>query len=189
MEGSAFLRWVSLSMKPRMWFEWVRWSKERLSELQQLLPVGIEMIPLFEQHQLVDRAISQFLVNLIASITTVIMALCLFMGWRAGVMVGAVLLLTVTGTIGIMAALGIELQRISLGAMMIAMGMLVDNAIVVTEGMITRIKAGRNSERIGRFGSGQHSLSATRRHHHWGGSVCTHWSVCRFNGRIPWLSI
>ena len=116
--------------------------EERLSELQQLLPVGIEMIPLFEQHQLVDRAISQFLINLIASITTVIMALCLFMGWRAGVMVGAVLLLTVTGTIGIMAALGIELQRISLGAMMIAMGMLVDNAIVVTEGMITRIKQG-----------------------------------------------
>ncbi len=116
--------------------------EERLSELQQLLPIGIEMIPLFEQHQLVDRAISQFLVNLIASITTVIMALCLFMGWRAGVMVGAVLMLTVTGTIGIMAALGIELQRISLGAMMIAMGMLVDNAIVVTEGMITRIKQG-----------------------------------------------
>ena len=116
--------------------------EERLSELQQLLPVGIEMIPLFEQHQLVDRAISQFLINLMASITTVIMALCLFMGWRAGVMVGAVLLLTVTGTIGIMAALGIELQRISLGAMMIAMGMLVDNAIVVTEGMITRIKQG-----------------------------------------------
>ncbi|MDC0573967.1 efflux RND transporter permease subunit [Luminiphilus sp.] len=116
--------------------------EERLSELQQLLPIGIEMIPLFEQHQLVDRAISQFLVSLIASITTVIMALCLFMGWRAGVMVGAVLMLTVTGTIGIMAALGIELQRISLGAMMIAMGMLVDNAIVVTEGMITRIKQG-----------------------------------------------
>ena len=116
--------------------------EERLSELQQLLPVGIEMIPLFEQHKLVDQTISQFLFNLIASVTTVIMALCLFMGWRAGVMVGAVLLLTVTGTIGIMAALGIELQRISLGAMMIAMGMLVDNAIVVTESMITRVKQG-----------------------------------------------
>ena len=114
----------------------------RLLELQQLLPVGIEMIPLFEQHRLVDRSIGQFLLNLTASITTVIAALCLFMGWRAGVMVGAVLLLTVTGTIGVMAAAGIELQRISLGAMMIAMGMLVDNAIVVTEGMITRIKQG-----------------------------------------------
>ena len=114
----------------------------RLLELQQLLPIGIEMIPLFEQHRLVDRSIGQFLLNLSASITTVIAALCLFMGWRAGVMVGAVLLLTVTGTIGVMAAAGIELQRISLGAMMIAMGMLVDNAIVVTEGMITRIKQG-----------------------------------------------
>ena len=114
----------------------------RLLELQQLLPIGIEMIPLFEQHRLVDRSIGQFLLNLTASITTVIAALCLFMGWRAGVMVGAVLLLTVTGTIGVMATSGIELQRISLGAMMIAMGMLVDNAIVVTEGMITRIKQG-----------------------------------------------
>jgi hypothetical protein len=66
----------------------------RLLELQQLLPVGIEMIPLFEQHRLVDRSIGQFLLNLTASITTVIAALCLFMGWRAGVMVGAVLLLT-----------------------------------------------------------------------------------------------
>ncbi len=117
--------------------------EQRLNALQASLPVGIEMIPLFEQHRLVDRSIKQFLINLSASITTVITALCLFMGWRAGVMVGAVLLLTVMGTIGIMAAGGIELQRISLGAMMIAMGMLVDNAIVVTEGMIIGIKQGR----------------------------------------------
>jgi multidrug efflux pump subunit AcrB len=116
--------------------------EQRLKALQQLLPVGIEMIPLFEQHRLVDRSISQFLLNLAASITTVIAALCLFMGWRAGVIVGAVLLLTVAGTVGIMASAGIELQRISLGAMMIAMGMLVDNAIVVTEGMMARIKQG-----------------------------------------------
>ncbi|MEK9989575.1 MAG: efflux RND transporter permease subunit, partial [Halieaceae bacterium] len=118
--------------------------EQRLNALQSLLPVGIEKIPLFEQHRLVDNAINQFLVNLAASVTTVIGALCLFMGWRAGVMVGAVLLMTVMGTIGTMAAAGIELQRISLGAMMIAMGMLVDNAIVVTEGMLTRIQHGNS---------------------------------------------
>ena len=118
--------------------------EQRLNTLQSLLPAGIEKIPLFEQHRLVDNAISQFLVNLAASVTTVIGALCLFMGWRAGVMVGAVLLMTVMGTIGVMAAAGIELQRISLGAMMIAMGMLVDNAIVVTEGMLTRIQHGNS---------------------------------------------
>ena len=118
--------------------------EQRLNALQSLLPAGIEKIPLFEQHRLVDNAINQFLVNLAASVTTVIGALCLFMGWRAGVMVGAVLLMTVMGTIGVMAAAGIELQRISLGAMMIAMGMLVDNAIVVTEGMLTRIQHGNS---------------------------------------------
>ena len=118
--------------------------EQRLQYLQQLLPVGVELIPLFEQHRLVDQSISQFLFNLAASVTTVIAALCLFMGWRAGFMVGTVLLLTVMGTIALMAAGGIELQRISLGAMMIAMGMLVDNAIVVAEGMVTGIQHGRS---------------------------------------------
>lgn len=119
--------------------------EQRLDSLQALLPLGIEKIPLFEQHRLVDNAINQFLINLAASVITVIGALCLFMGWRAGMMVGSVLLLTVMGTIGLMAAAGIELQRISLGAMMIAMGMLVDNAIVVTEGMLTRIQQGNSA--------------------------------------------
>lgn len=117
--------------------------EQRLNELQLLLPVGMQLKPLFEQHRVVDQAIDTFLVNLAASVSTVIGALCLFMGWRAGLMVGAVLLVTVFGTIAVMATVGIELQRISLGAMMIAMGMLVDNAIVVAEGMVTGIRTGQ----------------------------------------------
>ena len=103
-------------------------------------------------------------------------------------MVGAVLLLTVTGTIGIMAALGIELQRISLGAMMIAMGMLVDNAIVVTEGMITRIKQGETPRESAVSAVANDSLPTTGRYRHWCCRLCSHWSVSRFNGRIPRLS-
>lgn len=118
--------------------------ERRLGELQSLLPAGMELRPLFEQHHVVDQAIDTFLVNLAASVSTVIGALCLFMGWRAGFMVGAVLLVTVFGTIALMATAGIELQRISLGAMMIAMGMLVDNAIVVAEGMVTGIRTGQS---------------------------------------------
>ena len=64
------------------------------------------------------------------------------MGWRAGTVVGAALLLTVLGTIFIMSLAGIELQRISLGALMIAMGMLVDNGIVVAEGMVIGVRRG-----------------------------------------------
>jgi multidrug efflux pump subunit AcrB len=76
------------------------------------------------------------------SVATVVGALCLFMGWRAGAVVGSVLLLTVLGTICLMALLGIELQRISLGALMISMGMLVDNAIVIADGMVVGVQKG-----------------------------------------------
>jgi multidrug efflux pump subunit AcrB len=109
------------------------------------LPLGVEVHPIYRQHKVVSEAISQFLRNLMLSVATVVGALCLFMGWRAGTVVGSVLLLTVLGTICVMAFLGIELQRISLGALMIAMGMLVDNAIVVAEGMVIGVKRGLSS--------------------------------------------
>ena len=65
----------------------------------------------------------------------VVVVLALAMGWRAAVVVGVTLLLTVIGTVFFMAIFSIEMERISLGALIIAMGMLVDNAIVVAEGM------------------------------------------------------
>ena len=73
------------------------------------------------------------------------------MGWRSGVVVGAVLLVTVLGTILIMWLMNIQLQRISLGAMVIAMGMLVDNAIVVAEGMMLRMATGSTAKESASF--------------------------------------
>ncbi|MEQ8857549.1 MAG: efflux RND transporter permease subunit [Pseudomonadales bacterium] len=115
----------------------------RLGELRGELPLGVEVHPIYRQHAVVRLAIDDFLKNLTLSVATVVGALCLFMGWRAGTVVGSVLLLTVLGTIGLMAQFGIELQRISLGALMIAMGMLVDNAIVVAEGMVVGVQRGQ----------------------------------------------
>jgi len=117
---------------------------QRIKELLGELPLGVEIIPTYRQHQVVRSAINTFFRNLVLSVATVIGALCLFMGWRAGTVVGSVLLLTVLGSIGIMSLLGIELHRISLGALMIAMGMLVDNAIVVTEGMVVGVHQGQS---------------------------------------------
>lgn len=119
------------------------------------LPLGVEVDVIYAQHDVVDEAIQQFLRNLGMSVATVVLALCLFMGWRAGTVVGAVLLLTVLGTICLMSMFGIELQRISLGALMIAMGMLVDNGIVVAEGMVIGVRRGLKpadaaSESVGR---------------------------------------
>jgi len=117
----------------------------RLAELRTELPAGVELHPIYQQHVVVDEASRDFLANLAASVAIVIVVLALFMGWRAAVVVGATLLLTVVGTIFIMAISGIEMQRISLGALIIAMGMLVDNAIVVAEGMQMKMLAGRSS--------------------------------------------
>ena len=115
---------------------------DKLRTVLPLLPLGVEVNTIYAQHTVVEESIELFLRNLIASVFTVIAALCLFMGWRAGTVVGAALLLTVLGTIAVMSIVGIELQRISLGALMIAMGMLVDNGIVVAEGMVIGVRKG-----------------------------------------------
>ena len=114
----------------------------KLNEIMSLLPLGVQVETIYAQHTAVEESITEFLRNLILSVLTVITALCVFMGWRAGTVVGAALLLTVLGTIFIMSLAGIELQRISLGALMIAMGMLVDNGIVVAEGMVIGVRRG-----------------------------------------------
>ncbi|MTH97227.1 efflux RND transporter permease subunit [Roseibium sp. RKSG952] len=114
----------------------------RLDELRKTLPVGMEMHPIYEQNVVVDEAVNGFIVNLGMSVAIVIAVLCVFMGWRAGIVVGSVLLLTVLATVLLMRVFNIEMERISLGALIIAMGMLVDNAIVVAEGMMINMQRG-----------------------------------------------
>jgi len=114
----------------------------RLEKLKDRLPLGVTVHPVYEQHKVVDGAINDFLFSLLLSVSIVIGVLCLFMGWRVGVVVGITLFLTVFGTLFFMRLFGIELERISLGALIIAMGMLVDNAIVVVEGMLVNMQRG-----------------------------------------------
>lgn len=117
--------------------------RQRMFDIIDDLPAGIELQPIYDQAQVVDEAVGGFITNLVMSVAVVIGTLCIFMGWRAGIVVGSVLLLTVLGTILGMWLYGLNLQRISLGALVIAMGMLVDNAIVVAEGMLLRMQKGQ----------------------------------------------
>lgn len=116
-----------------------------LASLESRIPLGVELEPIYQQHKVVDESIDSFMLNLAVSVAIVIGVLCIFMGWRVGVVVGMTLLLTVLGTTFFMKVFHIEMERVSLGALIIAMGMLVDNAIVVAEGMLInmqrRIKA------------------------------------------------
>ena len=114
----------------------------RLAELDADIPHGVALHPIYQQHLVVDEASRNFLINLAMSVGIVVVVLALFMGPQAAVVVGSTLFLTVAGTLFFMAIFGIEMQRISLGALIIAMGMLVDNAIVVAEGMQVAMRRG-----------------------------------------------
>jgi len=117
----------------------------KLAQMQGDIPAGVELHPIYQQHMVVDKASNDFLVNLAMSVCIVIAVLGVFMGWRAAVVVGVTLFLTVIGTFLFMSMFSIEMERISLGALIIAMGMLVDNAIVVAEGMQIAMLRGKAS--------------------------------------------
>ena len=119
--------------------------EQRLAALERDIPVGVELHPIYRQHRVVEEASNNFLVNLAMSVGIVTVVLALFMGWRAGAVVGSTLLLTVVGTLFFMMLFSIEMERISLGGLIIAMGMLVDNAIVVAEGMQIAMLRGKSS--------------------------------------------
>jgi multidrug efflux pump subunit AcrB len=115
---------------------------QKLQDLLAITPIGMQLVAVYNQPREVDNSVSGFLVSVGQAVAIVIAVLLLFMGLRTGIIIGAVLLITVAGTLFIMNLYGIELQRISLGALVIALGMLVDNAIVVAEGMLVRMQAG-----------------------------------------------
>lgn len=118
-----------------------------LEQLSTQIPLGVELKPIYAQHEVVDDAINNFMLNLAMSVAIVIGVLCVFMGWRVGIVVGLTLLLTVMGTVFLMRIFSIEMERISLGALIIAMGMLVDNAIVIAEGMLINMQRGMKAHR------------------------------------------
>jgi multidrug efflux pump subunit AcrB len=116
--------------------------KARLAELESLRPLGMELNVVSYQSDSVREAVDGFVANLVAAVVIVVLVLVVFMGLRSGLIVGAVLLLTVAGTLVAMLLDDIAMQRISLGALIIALGMLVDNAIVVTDGILVRLQRG-----------------------------------------------
>ena len=115
-----------------------------LEAIHYRMPVGAELHPLYQQHRIVDESVNSFALNVFLSVAIVVGVLCLAMGLRAGAIIGAVLFLTVLGTLFVMWLAGIELERISLGALIIAMGMLVDNAVVVCDGMLIQQRRGQS---------------------------------------------
>jgi multidrug efflux pump subunit AcrB len=115
---------------------------KRLASVHKILPAGIEFSQIYNQPEVVDASVKGFIVNLLQAILIVLVVLVLFMGVESAVIISAILFLIVFGTLYLMSLFGISLERISLGALVIALGMLVDNAIVITEGILIKSQQG-----------------------------------------------
>lgn len=126
----------------------------KLAQAMQQMPAGFQTEKIFFQPDKVNDAISSFMWNLLESVAIVILVLIFTMGFRSGLIIGFGLVLTVAVSFPILLMCGTTLQRISLGAFIVAMGMLVDNAVVIMDGILVDKQRGLSPKvylyRIGR---------------------------------------
>ena len=115
---------------------------QRIEEMIPLVPIGLDINKVHWQSDIVAEAVDGFLINFAQAVGIVLVVLTLFMGWRMSLIIGSALILTILGSFILMALFKIDLQRMSLGALVIALGMMVDNAIVVADGITTRMQRG-----------------------------------------------
>lgn len=114
----------------------------RLSQLEQVMPEGYCLRTVYDQGHESSVANDGFVLNLIISVVTVIAVLLFFIGMKNGILIGSGLVFSIFGTLIYMYGTGIALQRMSLAAIIIAMGMLVDNAIVVYDATLVNMQRG-----------------------------------------------
>lgn len=122
--------------------------EEKLEALKEQIPAGIKFEKVFFQPEKVSDSIHGFMINLIMSVAIVIVVLMFTMGFRSGVIIGGGLALTILATFPLLLTADGTLQRISLGAFIVAMGMLVDNAIVVLDGILNEKNNGKNGKSV-----------------------------------------
>ncbi|MYA08553.1 MAG: efflux RND transporter permease subunit [Holophagales bacterium] len=115
----------------------------KIAATLELRPLGMSLDEFYHQGKVVEASVDNFVDNVIAAVVIVFVTLLLFMGLRSGVVIGGVLLLIIAATVWTMDLAGIPMHRISLGALIIALGMMVDNAIVVTDGILVGVQRGR----------------------------------------------
>lgn len=115
---------------------------KKILQIKKELPIGVEFNKVFDQPKKVDDAINQFMINLIESVLIVIIVLLFTMGLRSGYIIGKSLIITILSSFFVLYLFDGTLQRVSLGSIIVAMGMLVDNAIVVVDGILVDLNNG-----------------------------------------------
>jgi multidrug efflux pump subunit AcrB len=116
--------------------------KERLAKATRDLPVGVESHLVADQPQVVEEAVGEFIKTLVEAIAIVLGVSFLALGWRAGIVVAIAIPLVLAVTFVVMKLTGVSLQRISLGALIIGLGLLVDDAMIAVETMVSKLEQG-----------------------------------------------
>lgn len=122
----------------------------KLAELDSQRPIGMTLHEYYHQGKVVDESIEAFAMNVLSALAIVFVTLLVFMGFRSGLVMGATVLLTMAATLLIMWVAGIPMHRISLGALVISLGMLVDNGVVITDGILVGVQKGRKKLEVAR---------------------------------------
>ncbi len=116
----------------------------KIRQVEQTLPVGYALEYATYQPPLIEAAVSGAVTNLLQTLVIVLGVVVLFLGLRTGLIVGSFVPMTMLMSMAIMRAMDIELQRMSVAALIIALGMLVDNGIVIAEDIRTRLQNGED---------------------------------------------
>ncbi len=118
--------------------------EQRLAELkEEHFPTGVTYHKVFYQPERVKHSLTTFFINLIESVIIVVAILMLTMGFKSGVIIGLSLIITVIGSVLLLGVADGSMQRVSLATFILAMGMLVDNAIVIIDGILVDLKRGK----------------------------------------------
>lgn len=119
--------------------------EDKLNQLEEeRLPAGVECQKVFYQPERVGDSLGTFVINLIESVIIVVLILMIAMGFKNGMIIGISLVVTVFGSFLFLQMMDGTMQRVSLATFVLAMGMLVDNAIVIDDGILVDLKAGKN---------------------------------------------
>jgi len=115
-----------------------------LHEIQTGLPVGLDLDFVTYQPKFVQRAIDEFMVNLLEAFAFVVVVMLLMAGLRTAVVAGMLVPMAVLMSIALMPFFDVVLQRVSIASLIIALGMLVDNGVVVSESILVRLASGQD---------------------------------------------
>ncbi len=137
--------WIAISMVPGE--NIVHLGAAVRAEMERIradLPVGLDLNELYMQPDFVARSINEFMVNLATAVLFVVIVMLLFTGLRTGIIAGAILPMAVLLALALMPWFGVELQKVSIAALIIALGLLVSNGIVVSENILVRMTEGED---------------------------------------------